>query len=470
MTKSYESDRISSQEIEQGLLSGLLQLGQELLRGVFEGKSALLSEKSRENKSLMNLENKGKKERKYLSIFGMIEIERSLYWSPSKGSYYELDEALKLPKKQWSYNLQEWVGETASSSNFEESVELLNKILGLNLSGKSSQRNARNLGCYVEPYYENLAKEKEATAVCFSASFDGKGVPKIVEQQAIKGNPKKRLGPGEKQGKKQMATVSVSSSFEPRSRTKASVLGSLVGLKKNSNTEESRSKKENENRWHKKIHRRAFLDNQSQAIRYGLDDIRLRMVNPLSRFVVPIDGGIGLENKVLSYVKEYGMEEQFDGIIIDIIHVSEYVWDVGTALFGAKSVLRTDWVRDLLEDLLDSKVELVLLDLKRIRKKGTLTTSQAKQLDKIIRYLKNHGHNMDYKYFIEKGYPISSALVESTCGHLVKDRMEDSGMRWSSEGAQNIMDLRAVKINGNMTDFIQFVITQQRKTLLHSAA
>ena len=82
------------------------------------------------------------------------------------------------------------------------------------------------------------------------------------------------------------------------------------------------------------------------------------MVNPLSRFVVPIDGGIGLENKVLSYVKEYGMEEQFDGIIIDIIHVSEYVWDVGTALFGAKSVLRTDWVRDLLEDLLDSKMFL----------------------------------------------------------------------------------------------------------------
>ena len=375
-----------------------------------------------------------------------------------------------MPKRQWSYNLQEWVGETASSSNFGVSVELLNKILGLNLSGKSSQRNAKSLGLYVEPYYKNLPKEKEVTATCFSASFDGKGVPKIVEQEAIKGNPKKRLGPGEKQGKKQMATVSVSSSFEPRSRTKGSVLASLVGVKKSFSKEESESKKENENRWHKKIHRRAFLDNQSQAIRYGLDDIRLRMVNPLSRFVVPIDGGIGLENKVLSYVKEYGMEQQFEGIIIDIIHVSEYVWDVGTALFGAKSVLRTDWVRDLLEDLLDSKVELVLLDLKRIRKKGTLTTSQTNQLDKIIRYLKNHGHNMDYKYFIEKGYPISSALAESTCGHLVKDRMEDSGMRWSSEGAQNIMDLRAVKINGNMDDFMKFVIAQQRKNLLHSAA
>jgi hypothetical protein len=253
-----------------------LQLGQELLRDVFERKAALLSENASENKRLIGLENKGKKARKYLSIFGMIEIERNLYWSRSKGSYYELDEVLKLPKKQWSYNLQEWVGETASSSNFGVSVELLNKILGLNLSGKSSQRNASNLGCYVEPYYENLPKEKEETAICFSASFDGKGVPKIVDQQEIKGNPKKRLGPGEKQGKKQMATVSVSSCFEPRSRTKVSVLGSLVGLKKNSPKEENVSKKQNENRWHKKIHRRAFLDNQSQAIRYGLDDIRLK--------------------------------------------------------------------------------------------------------------------------------------------------------------------------------------------------
>jgi hypothetical protein len=355
-----------------------------------------------------------------------------------------------------------------------QKVKLLSKILRLNLSGKSSQRNVDNLGPYVDSYYESEPKEQEKQSICFSATFDGKGVPKIVEKQMIEGNPKKRLSPGEKKGKKQMATVSVTSTFYPRERTKASILRALVESSSSKEEKQEQQKanqeKQNENRWHQKIHRRAFLDNQAKAITYGLDDIRWRMINPKSRFVVPIDGGIGLENKVLSYVKKYEMEEQFDGIVIDIIHVSEYVWDVATSLFGTKSRIRTDWVREMLEDLLDSKVTLVLSDLKLIRDKGTLTTSQRKQLDITIRYLKNHGHNMDYKYFIEKGYPISSALAESTCGHLVKDRMEDSGMRWSSQGAQNMMDLRAVKINGDMDDFMKFVIKQQRKKLLNSAA
>ena len=44
----------------------------------------------------------------------------------------------------------------------------------------------------------------------------------------------------------------------------------------------------------------------------------------------------------------------------------------------------------------------------------------------------------------------------------VKERMEQSGMRWSSQGAQNIMDLRAIKLNEDMDDFMQFVINKDR--------
>jgi len=74
------------------------------------------------------------------------------------------------------------------------------------------------------------------------------------------------------------------------------------------------------------------------------------------------------------------------------------------------------------------------------------------------------------KSFLEKGYPVSSALVESNCRHLVKDRMELSGMRWSSEGAQNMLDLRAVKLNGDMEDFMPFISNNERKTILAMAA
>lgn len=475
LTNSYESEEISIRDMEKGIFSQLLKIGLALLQRLIRVKMQMLLHYRPKIEGGEYLESKGMKSRKYLSIFGNIAILRPRHWHKTTGSYYELDERLTLPKSStWSYNLQEWIGENSAENDYRESVRMLNKILGLKMSGKSSQRNAERLGRVVETYYESKEKEIENTAtVCFSASFDGKGVPKITKKKEPKGNPKERLKRGEKNGTKQMATVSVTSSFTPKIRTKDSILRGLMGipLSKTGNIEqEKKERQKNDNRWHKKIHRRAYLNNQAKSIRYGLDDIRLRMKNPQSRFIVPIDAGAGLENKILSYVKEHKLENQFDGIIIDIIHVSEYVWDCATAIFGEKSNIRTRWVRKVLDDLLENKTDKVIKDIKLIRDRIKMTANKKKQLDKAITYFINHKHNMDYKTFIQKGYPVSSALVESACGHLVKERMEQSGMRWSSKGAQNILDLRAVKINDDIVDFMDYFIKYERTFLSKIAA
>jgi hypothetical protein len=358
------------------------------------------------------------------------------------------------------------IGENASENDYRESTRVVNKLLGLGLSGKSSERNASNLGTKIDAFYEALPVVKEEEHVCFSASFDGKGVPK-VKKKVVKTdeNPKKRLGKGEKRNVMQMATVSVTSSFTPKQRSRESIIRGLMDspLSKVANDGSiAASKPQNDNRWHKGIHRRAFLADQQKAVDYGIRNIRDRMTHPDSRFVVPIDAGIGLEAKVLASVEKYGIGGQYDGIILDIIHVSEYAWDAGTAIFGEKSKLKAPWVKGILEDLLDSKTGKVIEDLQKIVEKSNLSKSKLKQVNKTITYFNNHQHNMDYKKFIEKGYPVSSALVESACGHLVKERMEQTGMRWESTGAQNIMDLRAVKLNDHMHQFIQFIIKGER--------
>ena len=96
--------------------------------------------------------------------------------------------------------------------------------------------------------------------------------------------------------------------------------------------------------------------------------------------------------------------------------------------------------------------------------------NKLKKYEKAITYFTNHQHKMDYKTFIEKGYPVSSALVEAACGHLVKERMEQSGMRWSSQGAQNIKDIRAVKLNEDMENFMDFRIKKEQLSAFSYAA
>lgn len=88
-----------------------------------------------------------------------------------------------------------------------------------------------------------------------------------------------------------------------------------------------------------------------------------------------------------------------------------------------------------------------------------------KQLTAVLTYLNNNRRYMRYDEYLAAGYPIGSGVVEGACRHLVKDRMERTGMRWRTPGAQAMLDLRAVYINGDWDDFQQFRITNERRRL-----
>lgn len=468
ISEGYATSKTSIHIIEKGILKQLLALGLSLLSYIIQARIREVNVQNKLKEGLKRLRFKGNENCQYLSLFGLLEITRPSYWSKETGKVHPSDSDLSLPlSSHWSYNIEELVGENAAECDYKESVRVINKLLNLGLSGKSSERNIGNIGILVDSYYDSKIVEKQDSAVCFSASFDGKGVPKIkdVLEKSTEVNPKKRLGKGEKKGIMEMATVNVTSWFVPKKRSIESILNGLMGSQTTDKSSQKTSLKESDNydnNWHKEIHRRAFLGNQNKSIEYGLNRIKDKMNNPKSRFVVPIDAGIGLEDKVLTWVKKNNMEAQFDGIILDIIHVTEYVWDAATALFGEKSQNKSTWVRDALKDLLNSKTSKVIKNLSQVKKIKGLSESKQAQVEKTIVYFTNHQHKMDYKTFIEKGYPISSALVESACGHLVKERMEQSGMRWSSQGAQNMMDMRAIKLNNDMEDFMDFRIKAEQ--------
>jgi hypothetical protein len=62
----------------------------------------------------------------------------------------------------------------------------------------------------------------------------------------------------------------------------------------------------------------------------------------------------------------------------------------------------------------------------------------------VIRYFENHRDWMKYDEYLRLGYPIGAGVVQSTCGHTVKNRMEGTGRRWSIEGAEATLLLRSI--------------------------
>ena len=60
---------------------------------------------------------------------------------------------------------------------------------------------------------------------------------------------------------------------------------------------------------------------------------------------------------------------------------------------------------------------------------------------------------MGYNEYMAQGLPIASGSVEGACKNLIKDRMECSGMRWSSDGAEAKVKMRAVYLSGDFEEY-----------------
>jgi hypothetical protein len=97
--------------------------------------------------------------------------------------------------------------------------------------------------------------------------------------------------------------------------------------------------------------------------------------------------------------------------------------------------------------------------------KQKLKGSRAKQMSAVIGYLQRNRRFLRYDEYLAAGYPIGSGVAEGACRHLVKDRLELTGMRWRIPGAQAMLDLRAVYINGDWDSFQAHRVEEERRRL-----
>jgi hypothetical protein len=128
--------------------------------------------------------------------------------------------------------------------------------------------------------------------------------------------------------------------------------------------------------------------------------------------------------------------------ILDILHALSYVWEAA-GLFKKDDKQRKAFTRERLLRILSGDVEGVISGLRRMGTTSKLTGKAAEDLARICGYLEKNADRMRYDEYLRRGYPIASGVIEGACRHLVKDRMERSGMRWTLEGARSMLHVRA---------------------------
>jgi len=55
-----------------------------------------------------------------------------------------------------------------------------------------------------------------------------------------------------------------------------------------------------------------------------------------------------------------------------------------------------------------------------------------------------------------QGFPIATGVIEGACRHLVKDRMDVTGARWSLTGAEAVLRLRALRSSHDFDKYWTF--------------
>ena len=176
-----------------------------------------------------------------------------------------------------------------------------------------------------------------------------------------------------------------------------------------------------------------------------------------------MDGQESLWNQVKLLKAAYPEREWVE--ILDLMHANSYLWESACAFHPGDSKQQLIFMKERVLRVLEGGVSTVISGFRQMATKRHLNKSLQAVVVKVCRYFENNQHRMKYNEYLAAGYPIATGVIEGACRHYVKDRMERAGMRWTIKGAQAMLNMRSVNLNGNFDEFNQYRIQQQTKKL-----
>jgi hypothetical protein len=148
-------------------------------------------------------------------------------------------------------------------------------------------------------------------------------------------------------------------------------------------------------------------------------------------------------------------------LILDLFHVLEYLWAAAFAVHAEGSAEAALWVRTQLLALLRGRASQVAAAMRRSATMRALTASKRAAVDKCADYLLKYRDMLRYDQYLAAGYPIGTGVIEGACRYLVKDRMERTGARWTLDGAEAVLRLRALWTNGDFEEYWTFHLDRE---------
>ncbi len=150
-------------------------------------------------------------------------------------------------------------------------------------------------------------------------------------------------------------------------------------------------------------------------------------------------------------------------IVMDFIHVLEYLWKAAWCFFDKGDSAVEEWIAARATKILNGDCHQVAKGIRISATRKKLV--ERENIDQCAGYLLKNKCRLEYGKALKSGLPIASGVIEGACRHLINDRLDITGARWSLQGAEAILKLRSLKSSNDFEGYWKYHKQQSKKRL-----
>jgi hypothetical protein len=379
-----------------------------------------------------------------VSVFGPVRVTRMAYRNRREPNLYPADARQVLPGDPYSLGMRALVAYHLAGGGFGQAQDVIEARTGVTVGRAQLTGLAEDLAAWTDDFYSQRARDAEedlpATDVIMMQG-DGKGI-------AMRPEHRKNAGKSDSAhpGIKKMAEIVAVADFTPAIREPEDIAAPPA-------RRQAHPGPKARDKWVSA----SVTESIEDMIAAAFDEADRRDPQRVRQRVFLVDGNKQQITAIGAQAEDRGIKVP---VLIDYIHVSGYIGKAAAALHPGDPAAAGQWADGQLLRVLHGRAKAVAATLASVaaktradpRKRGLDLTD----MDRAVTYLTNNQQHMKYDKALANGWPIATGMIEGACRFVIEDRFGITGARWSPDGAEVILKLRAVVVNGDLGDYMRY--------------
>lgn len=450
--------------------------GRELLRLLFQSHLDLRARREREQlhrpptvvitgaDGLVRPHRETGHHRELACVFGTVTVERSAWRKKGLSSIYPADRTLSLPTGRHSHGLRRLAAFEAVRGSYDQAKAAIDRRCGKVLGKRQAERLVIEAARDIDAFYRQRIALPATADTLLVLQVDGKGIvmrPEALRPATLKAHQtarramRTRLAPGEKPHRKRMATLACVFDADPAPRRPHDIIAPPDGR---SRERTPRPGPRASAKWLTA----SVVHPPEHTIAAAFDQAEARDPGHCRTWVVLVDGARHQLELIRTEAARRGITVH---VLLDIVHVSEYVWTAAHAFHPPGTAEAEAWVAGHLITILHGQTARAAAEITAQARRARLRGAKREAADVCVRYLTGHLDELGYDTALARGWPVATGAIEGACRHLIGDRLEITGARRGLAGAEAVLKLRALNHNGDFPEYWQFHVAREHERL-----